>query len=266
MPIDNLTFSEYQALPGLNWSSLKHYGRSPAHYREAIDNPPPSTPAMVFGQLVHAMILEQSLADYAILPEGIDRRTKAGKEAWAAFQEEADGKTIVTAEQLGLADSMSRMVTGHPLANRLLSAPDMQREVSFTWQDLETRQDCKCRVDAWSSSDRLVIDLKTTDDATLEGFSRAAYRYGYHGQSAFYLDALEMQGYEPSGFVFVAVEKAPPCNVAVFLADEEFLEAGRRLYRHALERHRECTEKNSWPGYPVQTQTLTLPRWAKELA
>ena len=40
------SFAEYRARSGVNWSALKHYAKSPAHYLAAQANPPAQTPEM----------------------------------------------------------------------------------------------------------------------------------------------------------------------------------------------------------------------------
>lgn len=51
--------SEYRAAPGVNWSTLKHMGRSPLHYRHAVTSPStePSA-AMLLGSAFHLLTLE----------------------------------------------------------------------------------------------------------------------------------------------------------------------------------------------------------------
>ena len=40
------TFEAYRALPGVNWSALKLYHRSPAHYLHHLDHPAATTPVL----------------------------------------------------------------------------------------------------------------------------------------------------------------------------------------------------------------------------
>src|SRR5690349_7675909 len=81
----------YHDHPAVGSSHLKSIARSPAHYwSEWLDpsRPPRTdTPAKWLGKAVHAAILEPERfkSDYVVGPR-FDRRTKAGKEAAAAFE------------------------------------------------------------------------------------------------------------------------------------------------------------------------------------
>ena len=74
---------EYNEIDAINWSTLKHIQRSPAHFKYLLDNPPKQTAAQSFGVAVHEAILEPDKfqENYIIAPD-LDKRTKAYKE-WA---------------------------------------------------------------------------------------------------------------------------------------------------------------------------------------
>ena len=93
-----MTEQEYRSAPGVNKSTLWNLRKSPAHYKFYLDNPPEDTTAMRIGRAVHAAILTPTAykRDFVTLPAGIDRRTKAGKEEYAAFIEASAGKEILT--------------------------------------------------------------------------------------------------------------------------------------------------------------------------
>ena len=143
----------------------------------------------------------------------------------------------------------------------------------------------------------MVVDLKTTDDASLEGFSKSIANWRYDVQHPYYLDGLrqalkqsgdqapvegaaELSAYwvdqatgmlcrcrpdfwrgEPKHFVFIAVEKRPPYAVGVYVLDEESVEIGRAQYRADLERFAECVRTDSWPGYGDKIQKISVPAW-----
>ena len=92
-----MTNREYHADPAISKSDLDQIHRSPMHWQYRKTHPPEQTPALLVGSAVHKMILEPSgFADeFAVAPE-TDRRTKAGREAYQAFQESATGKTVIT--------------------------------------------------------------------------------------------------------------------------------------------------------------------------
>lgn len=259
----NMTFEEYRALPGCNWSSLKHYSKTPAHYMENMENPMEQSPAMLLGSALHAIALEGPVAfshRYACAPE-CDRRTKAGKELWSQFLADNANKEVLSAEQGKLLAMMWQAISIHPTATNLLNLC-RQREASITWNDLETGIPCKCRLDGFNSEYGIIIDLKTSDDASPTAFARTCAKFGYHGQSAFYLDGLQAAGVPANQFIFIVVEKTPPFAIAVYVADDDMIQAGRLKYQEYLRRHAECLAGDDWPGYPVEVQPITLPPWA----
>lgn len=255
------TFAEYLAIGAINWSSLKLYAKSPAHYRENADNPREQTVAMVLGSAVHCLCLEPMLFEqqYAVAPE-VDRRTKAGKEQWASFEAEHRSKNILTAEQSALAHGIAASVLDGKTGN-LLGLCD-EREITLTWEDPITGLQCKARLDAVDMVNGLAVDIKTTEDASPQSFSRTVYNYLYHGQAAFYLEGLRQNGFMISRFIFLVVEKKPPFAKALYLCSDELLASGRILFQGCLNKHAECLAANEWPGYPETIHTLDLPAWA----
>lgn len=245
-----------------SWSTLKYYDRSPAHYLQAVLNPPERTPAMLIGSALHCRVLEpdQFSSRYAVAPSGLDRRTKSGKEAWAAFEAESTGKDILTAEQAEQIEGMATaLLAPGSVSAKLLTRCD-HREQVIHWNDLHTDLHCKGVVDAFGAD--FALDIKTTDDASSQSFSRTLYNYQYHGQAAFYVDGLRQCGSPISDFLFVVVEKAPPFGVCAYSCTEEVLGAGRLLYQRLLVKHAECLAAGEWHGYINRVQDIYLPTWA----
>jgi exodeoxyribonuclease VIII len=261
--LPQLTNAEYHSLPAVSKSHLDLIARSPRHYWHRYLNPeavpPEPTPAMVVGSAVHTRALEPDRyeLEYAVAP-AIDRRTKAGKEAWEAFQADAKGKTVLTAEQHELSAAVAAAVREHPAAALVLGKPGAC-EQSYQWTDETTGEVCKCRPDWLSECGRLVVDLKTTDDASPAAFQRSVQKFRYHVQAAWYLRGLGAEQ-----FVFIAVEKAPPYLVGVYVATPEMVAAGGRVADRDLARLAECRAANAWPGYGDEIQPIDLPRWCDD--
>ncbi|EFJ2475477.1 hypothetical protein G5Z15_003800 [Escherichia coli] len=143
----------------------------------------------------------------------------------------------------------------------------------------------------------IIGDLKTTEDASPEGFAKSIANWRYDVQHAYYMDgtrlALEQgkcnppqegkaelsvywtdpvtgvlcrcrpdfwRGY-PKHFAFIAVEKKPPYAVGVYVLDSEGVEIGRAQYQHDLRVYAECVRTGEWPGYGDKIQTISLPAW-----
>ena len=113
MPIPIQSRVIYDSMQALNFSGCKELLKSPAHYQAYLNNPREETKALKVGKYVHALVLEPDAAvtGFAILPEGIDRRTKDGKATYEAFMSTAEGKTVLTLEEATPAERTARSMT-----------------------------------------------------------------------------------------------------------------------------------------------------------
>lgn len=264
-----MTNKEYRAHPAISRSELFKISESPEKFKYYKDHPEEPTPSLVFGQLFHAMALTPSEVwkEFAIIPD-IDRRTKAGKEEYAKFQEENKGKTLVTYDIAKQAEEMCNALFANEFARKLL---DGQREKVFFWRDDLTGEECKCRVDCLSQiGDKcIIVDLKSADSAENEAFMRAAIKHGYDFQSGMYIDGVKANVNKECTFVFIAIEKKPPYAVNIFQADKLFTLRGYDLYREYIGTYHYCKTTGNWYGYLGKENiinTLGLPAWlAKEI-
>jgi hypothetical protein len=261
--VRDLPAEQYHSdLTTISKHGLDLIAQAPAVYRYKKLHAPPEkrTPALRWGTLVHLAVLEPHLLNEVciVAPDNIDKRTKAGKAEWDAITE--TGREILTSAEMQTLAQIAKAVHLHPAAGKLLSG-DVQIENSLYWEDSETGIACRARPDV-IRCDGLIVDLKTTDDASPDGFRRSAFNYRYHVQAAFYLDALRACGGEAEAFVFIAVEKEAPHLVAAYVMESEFVEIGRQTYRRDLSTFARCLETNHWPGYPAEVQPLSAPAWA----
>jgi len=261
----DLDAAAYHAdLTTISKHGLDLINRAPALYawKKSGEAEEETSPALRWGTLVHLAVLEpHKLRDeVAVAPEGIDRRTKAGKEAWAEFEASAAGKITCTVEEVRKLREIFDAVRSHPAANALLTG-DLGIEHSVYWTDPETGIACRARPDV-IRCDGLVIDLKTCQSAERNAFSRASANYRYNVQAAFYLDGLRANGVEADAFVFIAVEKEAPFLVQCLAADDSFVSSGRAAYRRDLETYQRCLTSGDWPGYSDAVEPLALPAWA----
>lgn len=246
--VRNLSIKEYLTRDGLSNSMLSKIAISPAHFKEYVSNPPKQTEALVFGSLLHCLVLEPDNfdRDFAIEPI-VNKRTNEGKEILAEFHETNSGKTIVTEEQFNLASILKDKIYEHKKANLLLSGKG-ENEISLFWEDEDTKIKCKAKLDRIKSD--IIIDLKSARSAKPEIFAKQVYDLGYHRQSAFYLNGFkECYKKEAKGFVFIVVEKEPPYNVAVYEISELFKEVGKIEISELLQTYKECIEIDNFYGY-----------------
>lgn len=246
-------------------SSLDVYRASPArfHGRYVAKTLPPREPseAMRLGTALHCAVLEPGrwLAEYAIAPEGIDRRTAAGKTAWAIFEAAAQGREILTREQELLVYEMRRALCHHADAAGLLSAKG-RNECSAKWTH-------ECGLNLKARFDRLLecgidVNLKTAADASPEAFARQAANLGYARGAALYVDGKRALGLVGE-HLFVVVSTTPPHEVGVYELDAASLELGRQQNEKTIRDLWWSYEIDDWtPAWSVGIKTISLPKYS----
>ena len=256
----NIPFKDYLALPYISNSYLGKLAECPASVKiERVD-----TPSMILGRAAHTLILEGLnifSQQYAKAPD-IDKRTKEGRAALMVSLLENEGKILLSADDFQKIIEIREAVLAHPFAKKLLA--ENITEQTIIWEDRESGLTCKGRPDAIPAKNKFtLIDLKTTADASVEGFTRSIAKYGYARQAAFYIDGYgaASQNYIDS-FVFIAVETAPPYMVGCYLLDDEFMGWGRNEYRRLLTLEKNCREAGEYPHYLNDGLTqIFKPRW-----
>lgn len=246
-----------------NKSGLDRMGRSPAHYRaycEGQDDPP--TPAMIFGKAFHAYVLEPQkfASEFAVSPDFGPMQSSTNRAKRAEWLAERPGLTLISQDDLDTIQRMADAVMRHELACNLITGG--HREISVRWSDAETGIACKARVDYYLPELNIAFDLKTTDDASPEAFSRSVAKYRYHVQAAHYMDGFKAVGAPLRQFLFVAVEKEAPYGVSVCYCDDAALDRAAQLIDRDMKRIRDCLNAGQWPCYGTEMHALALPAWA----
>lgn len=261
---------DYHGGVGVSKSGLDVLARSPLHYWAKYIDPnrerKEPTPAMKLGTAIHTAVLEpDEFSKRHMVAPVVDRRTKDGKATWEQFvaDAEAAGADLISAEDFATCQAISQQVRQHPTARKVFA--NGTPELSAYWTDAETGLLCKCRPD-WLGLP-LIVDLKSTEDASAEGFAKSAWNYRYWVQAAWYVDGIEQAtGQRPDAFVFAAFEKSAPYACAFYFADEAMLDMGRREYRKQLRVLADCKAADKWPGYPTDVLPLGVPAWALKAA
>ena len=254
-----MTEQEYRQAEGVNKSTLWNLRKSPAHYKYFLENQREDTAAFAFGRAVHAAILTPSAfkKDFVVIPDGIDRRTKAGKEEYQAFLDASAGKEILTAADAETVKAIVKAFKKNKDAVQLLKGT--KREKPLFWTD-DNGILCKCRIDAYKAG--LIVDLKTAQDAETETFTKEALRYGYDVQAAHYLDAYQHKesAVRPEWY-FIVIEKAEPYAINILRADIGFLDYGFIRRQELIEKLKVCQDQKAYPDYGINE--LCLPAWAE---
>ena len=255
---------KYEDMPGIRRSDLWLIHKSPMHFKFEIDNPTAPTPAMLFGSAAHKYILEPDtfFDEYAIAPM-VDKRTKAGKEAWEEFCMMCNDNSLepISADDFQKIKDMSVAIDAHPIARKLLTG---QTEQIFTWVDNLTGEACKCKLDCLTDfyGERLIVDYKTTDSCEDGHFERSCKKYGYKFQAGMYREAAFQNTLLDYRFVFVAQEKTEPYAVRCYHCTEEFVSEGYDQFRTLLGVYHDCRQSGDWYGYegvnPADTGYFTM--------
>lgn len=255
---DDLSNDDYHALDGLSATSMKLLVDCPIKYwyqnlsgkYERKD-----TQALSFGKAFHAKLLEpETFDDLFITEPKVNKRTNAGKEELAQFNELNSDKTILTPADWENLDNISEYFGENVVLRDLIN--ESATEVSFvnTPAPKPGEIPVRLRVRPDFMTDDMIGDIKTTTDASYKGFYYAIKKYKYHLQAALYLDVVsELTGRKYNHFLFVAIEKDPPYAIGLYMlsrgSGNKLLEEGKLMYERAIKTYRACKEENFWPSY-----------------
>lgn len=224
---DEVYYSDYSFVTNSQLGLIK---RSPATYQYYRENPSvrPVTKALNFGRAFHMCMLEHDKYEKEVVVEpDVNKRTKVGKEKYQEFLTMHDGMTILTLDEYESLKGMRNKLTASTEAMDLLSG-GIAEQVNV-WNNKDSNVPCKGKADYWNKDKRILVDIKTTQDSSPEGFRKSAYKYGYDRQASFYLD-----GFQADEFWFVVIEKSAPYNMAIYNCSEDFLLEGRSKYQQLL--------------------------------
>lgn len=251
---------EYRAQTAIAGSDAKHIlpPKTPSHYAAhmAGETKREQTRSMLLGTMSHLAVLEPNKLDAAFVekPEGIDFRTKEGKE-WKA---KVGTTPILDADEARAVRGIRDSIANHKAAQDLLA--DTRSEVSV-FGESHSGLWIKGRIDALKSG--AIVDVKTTSaGADANAFARQSFALNYHVSAAWYWYLATLNEMPPKAFYWVAVEVAPPYAVAVYEIHKDALQLGFRMMQDALALIARCEDENHWPGYGDEVHTLNLPPWA----
>ena len=243
----DISFRAYRELPAVSNSYLSRLNHCPAAALIEQED----TPAMAFGRALHCLALEgraEFETRYAVAPK-CDKRTKAGKELFAAFCADNAGKECINCDDVEVMHAMALAILAHPFAKQLLEQGLSEQTV--IWQDEETGLWCKCRPDRIpTNADGVFIDLKTTSNAAERAFQGQVNSLGYFRQAAMYMEGLfHATGSVYKHFAFIAVEKEPPYRVEVYTLDDEYMGFGYDDYHILLREEKKYRDSGFYPNY-----------------
>ena len=259
---DGITNAEYHGSGELSrstaWSLLQS---CPAKVRYDMNNPKPSSPALVIGSGFHTATLEPEKLDdeFAVKPSEIDGqgpRTKHYKEAFELMQKSEPDKQWLAPADYDLILEMAGSALDNPVLRHYMA--DINKVVEGTGYFEMEGAKCKVRPDLYIPGAGVVIDLKSTQDASNRGFTKSVRQFGYLFQACWYMHALRLLGEKPKQFVFIAVEKTAPYAPAAYTIKESDINKQFSNMERACQLWATCQSSGIWPGYSDMVETLDL--------
>jgi hypothetical protein len=262
--------SDYYEIKALSHSMLSCLAQSPMECKMRYVDDPPTLPrkdsaAFAMGHAVHCLALEPNEFSnrFAIAPK-CDRRTREGKADWAQFLVDCEGKELLDDQQYEDALDCVQALNSHPQFAAIMAQP-RRVEVPFEFELFGHR--FKAKPDAIIDSMKLILDIKTTDDASPHRWQWSAVDYGYHRQAYIYQQALGQDTHDPYRFIFAVVEKPKPSTrgipptVALYELDPDTVLMGYEDTQRLVQDYEDRTANGWWQQpYSSGIVPLRLPK------
>lgn len=262
----NVAERVYREDTGLNASVVKHgvgEGASVAAMNWVRANPDQDTPSKRLGTALHSLVLEpETFLDRHPIYREPKNKGEGSKTKWEAFQAAHAGKIILNEDQEAKLARMRDSIMDHPYA-RLLVTGNGDRECVAIWNSAGGLR-CKARIDFLNTERRVLVDLKTTNDASERAWARSAAQFKYDVQAAWYMwgfwAAMEHQD---CTMAFVVVENDGLHRCRVFTLPPDAINAAGRAIRELLPHWREAEKTGVYQDIPHNDPTeIVWPAWA----
>jgi exodeoxyribonuclease VIII len=262
--------TDYYANKALSHSKLSCLAQNPMEFKmRYVDDPPTLPPkesdAFAMGHAVHCLALEPERMDerFVVTPK-IDRRTKEGKLQAIIFERDNEGKIVLTLEEYQDAIACVQALNNHAEFATIMAQP---RRVEVPFEFDLFGHEFKAKPDCIVDSMRLILDIKTTDDASPHRWQWSAVDYGYHRQKYIYQQAVYLETGESYQFIFAVVEKPKPSTrgipptVALYELDGEATRMGIQDTAGLVLQYEKRLETNDWKQpYSNGLKVLSLPK------
>jgi exodeoxyribonuclease VIII len=248
-------------------SALMDFDKSPYTYWAKHLNPDrpkkDATQQMILGSAFHTLILEPNKFDneYDILPQKVLLKN-VGREVYDSFKKREEellksSKIVLTESEYINLINMRFAFERNKEAMQLIR--DACIENSFFWKDEHSGLHLKARPDILH--DNMIVDLKTTSNASPRHFQREMVDYGYHIQFAMIRDAVEIiEGRRINNCINIVIETKYPYNMAIYIIDEFALDEGQVKYKQLCLDLKNAIAENKWSDFGIQE--IGLPKWA----
>lgn len=258
----------------VNSSSLKKILKSPlAFYNSFYKDPEEPTDAQKFGTLAHLVLLQGDVfkSKYVVMPE-FESRTADGKKSDSLntkfYKDQVvewkktlpTDAIVVTQEEkdnlFGIVDS----ILNHSIAKNLLK--NGKPEICGYWKDQETGILCRMQADFISFDGDILVDVKTTQDCSLNAFKRTIENYDYSFQMAMYAEGIKnITGKKPSHIVWLAVESKAPFECRAYMMSPQYEAVGEFNFKRAMNKLKKCIDKGEFKGEQQEIEIVEPNAW-----
>lgn len=263
--IQKMSDSEYFAHKAISQSFLKTFrDKTAAHAKWELEHKKEATDAMILGTCLHALVLENKRV-FVGLPESAKGSGKDATLLKTQYAINYPDKIILSAKDARKVERMADSVWSHKGARAILEL-EGESEVPIFWKvEVPDGKGGLITLEFKGKIDRSnplgVIDLKSTCDASLREFSKSIYGFGYHIQAPHYLEGAAKNDLPCDDFIIIAVENEAPYCTALRKIDHVSIMEGEQERQELIAKYLKCVEKNHWPGYNDEIETVSIPKW-----
>lgn len=253
-----ISAEDYHRLNHLSASKISDLAKSPWYFWKKHIDPtrPPEEPtaAMADGTIAHCCLFEPALFQARYARVDVERR---GTKEWKAAEAINAGRICLKAKDYDEHMEAAAALSAHPLIKRGFGGGQAEVSAIFSMYDLTF----KSRFDLLRPNEA-IFDLKKV--ASIEGFEKSFFSYGYHRQAAIYSEAHRQLYGTSVPFYFVAFELKYPYPVRIFQSSDEVLLRGAAEVSDLCAAYKNCVSTNEWPDNSGP-YLLELPNWMREV-
>lgn len=277
---ENIPAKIYHSWDAMNQSTLKDFDVSAAYGVEKYENRSNPTKDHLFGDGFHACALEPERFKRDSVDSGIADgavwKTHCKAVDRARAEDDIEEPIILRDGWRKRMDGMLEEISNNEYAGWILDDFD-RREISLVWDEtvvvaeVEYRVPCKARIDLFVNAlpDPINapcgLDLKTTKEASYEGFCKALGDFKYHMQAAWYLRGMVNHGLigelHQRAWMILAVEKVAPYHNALYTINLDSIMQGAYQCNEAAKLFVDYRVNGNAPGLPGVPRDIALPSW-----
>lgn len=249
-------------------TDIRTFRKSPRHYQ--LKDTQPQTFSMNLGTAFHMKLSEPKKFQDTYIPKPeFEKKSKTQpltiKEQELAFLEANRGKEILSTKDLDVLDLMHESAMSNPFIEGIFKKQMVIEEKlihPFTFDDKDVL--IQGTPDIILPDENIIIDIKTSADASFDKFQQTIAKFEYFIQSAVYIMLAEKQ-YNKSftDFIWIVVENSWPYNVATYYMEKDLIDLGREIVNKTVPKMLTAIEKGIFHGYTTRLTPIGLPHYSK---